>query len=94
MSSVIEVQTKFGTLVAEPSNDPDYPEIIISLRDSEGRYLQLAVVGQMDFCERVDNEWKYEDALRIALWDTLEEDLAHSFVITKDDLDKPDAFWC
>ena len=94
MSSIIEVPTKFGTLVAEPSSDPDFPEIVISLRDEEGRYLQLAVIGQMDSCERVDNGWKFEDVLRIALWDTLEEDLAHSFVITKEDLDKPDAFWC
>lgn len=94
MSKKIEVSTQFGTLIAEPSNDPDFPEIVVYLRDGEGRDIQLAVVGQTDLCKEVDNTWKYEEVLRIASWDTLEEDLSHCFVITKEDLDKPDAFWC
>jgi len=94
MSGIIEVPTKFGTLVAEPSSDPDYPEIVVYLRDSEGRDLQLAVIGQADYCELAENEIKFKDALRIACWDMLDEDASNSFYITKEDLDKPDAFWC
>lgn len=91
MSSVIEVPTKFGALVAEPSSDPDFPEIVVSLRDGEGHDIQVAFVGQIDSCELAD---KVEDVLRTSNWATLAEAASPLFDITKEDLDKPDVFWC
>ena len=40
----IEVATPFGTLVAEPCADSDYPGIYVYLRDRNGFELDLALI--------------------------------------------------
>ena len=47
----IEVLTPLGTLVAEPSTDPDYPGIWVSLRNENGFELNMALVEYENFEE-------------------------------------------
>ena len=67
MENRIEVKTDFGTLIAEPSTDPNYPGIwvIITQPDDEGEYeTSLALIEAAQDSEFPDSEKK----LRVLVW--------------------------
>ena len=78
MEKKIKVHTQYGTLVAEPSGDPDYPGIWISLvkpRDegNDGEYeVNLVLV---ESAQDPDNK----SELRVLVWsDPNREDYTHN----------------
>lgn len=71
MENRIEVKTAFGMLIAEPSSDPDYPGVWISImrprteEGEEGEYeANLALVESMQDSEFPDSKKK----LRVLVW--------------------------
>lgn len=73
----ITVKTKFGLLVAQAGQDPDYPELFIFLRRNDGVEIDLTAVT-------LNND---EEGLRSLLWtDTTSDGYTREYAWTEDEL--------
>lgn len=77
MDNRLKVKTKFGTLIVEPSGDPDYPGVWISITqprsDGDGEYEANLVLVESG--EDPDGE----SGLRVLVWsDPEKEDYTHN----------------
>ena len=88
MDKRLKVKTQYGTLIAEPSGDPDYPGIWISLartRDGgDGEYEVNLVLAEA----LQDPDSDSQSVLRVMVWsDPEQEDYTHRIetAYTKDD---------
>ena len=73
----LKVETQFGTLIAEPSGDPDYPGVWISITqprgDGDGEYEANLVLVESG------KDPDGESGLRVLVWsDPEKEDYTHS----------------
>lgn len=87
MTNEISVNTTFGKLVACVGGDPEFPEILISLRREDGAELSLGAVtdNSMSGCE---------DALRIAVYaDPTADDYTDRFLLSHEDVNSKQAMW-
>ena len=78
MSEKIEVQTVFGTLIAEQSGNPDYPGIHVCIRTEDGER-QLALV---ESTPNMPNEGAH--SLRILVWNSDHDDYTDDFTLFKE----------
>lgn len=85
----ISVPTAFGSdLVACIGGDSSYPEIYVYLRKPHGGELNLAVVSDLATSDS-------EDAIRIAVYSNPQkEDMAHRFLIPREDIESDSAMFC
>ena len=73
----IEIQTDLGTIIVQPTSDPNYPGVYIDFQKVDKNYPDPICI-----VEATPNNKEETESVRLLVW-TGEEDYSHEFIYAK-----------